>query len=236
MAAKNSLKIYQENGYYHIYNRGVEKRDIFLDEQDYGVFLSYLKEYLLPKDEDQLQKRLSDPNISYKERDQILKLLKLNNFAGEIALLAYCLMPNHFHFLVRQNSFNSIDRFMNSLGVRYVRYFNTKYKRVGTLFQGVYKAVSVESDPQLLGLTSYIHRNPLGNNSYNTQSNFHQKIFSQPSSYPDYLGDRKTRWVHPEEILVFFSKDNHSLSYQSFVEQTEEILSVQNLVIDITDP
>ena len=80
MAAKNSIKIYVEDGYYHIYNRGVEKRLIFLDQQDYGVFISYLKEYLSPKDEKSLRQKLSNPDTSYKEKDKTLKALRLNNF------------------------------------------------------------------------------------------------------------------------------------------------------------
>jgi len=152
MPARNSRKEYLENGYYHIYNRGVEKRIIFLDQQDYSVFLSYLKEYLLPKDEKGLRNRLFDPSISPRERDKIIKKLNLNNFSNEITLLAYCLMPNHFHFFIKQKSAGSMDKFMNSLGTRYTMYFNKKYKRVGSLYQGVYKAVLVDSDVQFLYL------------------------------------------------------------------------------------
>src|SRR3989344_7551887 len=150
MPAKNSVKQYLENGYYHIYNRGVEKRNIFLDQQDYGVFLSYLKEYLSPKNEKELQEKLSNPNTSYKEKDKILKALRMNNFFGEITLLAYCLMPNHFHFFIKQKSAVSIDKFMNSIGTRYTMYFNRKYKRVGSLFQAVYKAVLVSHEEQFI--------------------------------------------------------------------------------------
>src|SRR3989338_4061501 len=102
MPARNSTKQYIENGYYHIYNRGVEKRTIFKDAQDYAVFLSYLKEYLTPKNEKELNDKFSNPDISYKEKDKIIKLLRLNNFSEEITLLSYCLMPNHFHFFVKQ--------------------------------------------------------------------------------------------------------------------------------------
>lgn len=235
MPAKNSLKVYSENGFYHIYNRGVEKRLIFQDDQDYAVFLSYLKEYLLPKNKEELTNKLLESGVSYKERAEILRLLKLNNFADEIILLAYCLMPNHFHLLVKQKNANSIDRFMNSLGTRYTGYFNRRYKRVGALYQDVYKAVSVESDPQLLYLTSYIHRNPLkklASTGASTGDVF-RAYFSQPSSYPDYLEQRKTTWVHPENILAYFSKSYHQLSYQSFVEQSEDLSPIVNLVIDI---
>lgn len=161
MPAKNRTKLYLEDGYYHIYNRGVEKRLIFLDEQDYAVYLSYLKNYLIPKDEKGLSDKLSNPNTSYKEKDKILKLLRLNNFYGEITLLAYCLMPNHFHFFIKQKSASSIDRFMNSLCTRYSMYFNKKYKRVGALYQGVYKAVTVDHDEQFIYLSKYIHKQAL---------------------------------------------------------------------------
>jgi len=232
MASKNSQKIYSEDTYYHIYNRGVEKRLIFLDQQDYYVFQSYLKDYLLPKDENNLRSKLSDPNISYKEKDKLLKLLRLNNFFGEIILTAYCLMPNHIHFLLKQKSANSIDKFMNSIGVRYAMYFNRKYQRVGSLFQDVYKAVDISSDEQLLYLTSYIHRNPL-KRKLRPEENIFQTLTSQPSSYPEYLGQRKTEWLHPEEILTSFSKTKSSLSYQSFIEQNDEN-SITEQIIDLS--
>ncbi len=220
MPARNSIKQYIENSYYHIYNRGVEKRLIFLDEQDYAVFLSYLKEYLLPKNEKHLTEKLADAHTSYKEKDKILKLLRLNNFAEEITLLAYCLMPNHFHFFIKQKSANSIDRFMQSIGSRYTIYFNRKYKRVGSLFQAVYKAVLVTSEEQFLHLSRYIHK---------------QALPSQPSSYQEYLGKRQTKWIHPEDILSYFSKTNLNLSYQSFVEQEEDITSIADILLEIDD-
>lgn len=231
VAAKNSRKAYMEQGYYHLYNRGVEKRHIFIDSQDYGVFLSYLKEYLSPKDEKSLFAKLSDPNISPRERDKIIKLLRLNNFYNEIFLLAFCLMPNHFHLLVKQSSALSIDKFMNSLALRYVIYFNRKYKRTGGLFQDVYKAVSVNTDEQLLHLSRYIHQNPLGKNKFSRKSSL-SDFLVQPSSYPEYLGHRNTDWITTQEVLGYFSKTKLSLSYQAFVQQTEDIPLIQHLLIE----
>lgn len=236
MASKNSIKQYSEESYYHIYNRGVEKRPIFLDEQDYAVYLSYLKDYLIPKNEQELMNALSNPVITAKEKDRILKRLKMNNFHGEIFLYAYCLMSNHFHLLVKQKSGNSIDKFMNSIGVRYTMYFNKKYGRVGSLYQDVYKAVMVESDHQLLYLTSYIHRNPLINppkSKLASQEDVLEALFSQPSSLPEYLGQRETEWVCPGEILGFFSRTNPGLSYQAFIQQSDDPASIQKIVIDI---
>lgn len=221
MPSKNSIKIYVENSYYHIYNRGVEKRLIFLDQQDYSVFLNYLKEYLLPKDENGLREQLSSPNTSYKERDKILKLLGLNNFYEEIILLAYCLMPNHLHFFIKQKSPQSIDKFMQSLSTRYIMYFNRKYNRVGPLFQGVYKAVLLTNDAQFIYLSKYIHKQAL-----RMQGKTLQGWQDQPSSYPEYLGERKTDWVHPEEVLSYFSKTNPKLSYKAFVEEIEDNFTI----------
>ncbi|MDO8658827.1 MAG: transposase [Candidatus Levybacteria bacterium] len=230
MPARNSRKQYLENGYYHIYNRGVEKRTIFLDEQDYNVFLSYLKEYLLPKNEKELYERLSDPDISPKEKDKILKLLRMNNFVDEITLISYTLKSNHFHFCIKQKSAGSIDKFMNSLGTRYTMYFNRKYKRVGSLYQDVYKAVLIKTSEQLLHLTRYIHKQDL--QGLALQGDALQGKFS---SYSDFVGIRKTEWVHPEEILSFFSETNTTLSYKSFVEREDDINMIANLIIEDID-
>ncbi len=227
MPAKNAIKLYLENGYYHLYNRGVEKRKIFLDEQDYSVFLSYLKEYLLPKNEKELQERLSDPSASSKEKDKILKLLRMNNFSDEIALLSYCLMPNHFHFFVKQKNPNIIDKFMNSLCTRYTMYFNKKYERVGSLYQGVYKAVLLTTEAQFLHLSRYIHKQALA-----SQGEALRSYEGQPSSYPEYVGNRKTEWIKPEEILSFFSNKLPSLSYEAFIKQEDDYEQIKNITLE----
>lgn len=228
MPSKNSIKIYAENSYYHIYNRGVEKRLIFQDPQDYGVFLSYLKEYLTPKNELELKQKLSDPNTSYKEKDGILKALRMNNFYGEIVLLAYCLMPNHFHFFVKQKSALSIDKFMQSLCTRYTMYFNRKYKRVGSLFQAVYKAVLVQTEEQFVYLSKYIHQQALALQGETLQG-WEEK---QPCSFAEYLGLRNTSWIEPQEVLAYFSKTNPTLSYKSFCLEQDDYSVIQNLTLE----
>lgn len=225
MPAKNSLKHYLENSYYHIYNRGVEKRTIFLDQQDYAVFLSYLKDYLTNKNEAELKKKLADNNIPWIEKDKILKRLRMNNFFNEVVMLAYCLMPNHFHFFIKQKNAGSIDKFMNSLCTRYTMYFNKKYKRVGPLYQGVYKAVIITSEGQFLHLSRYIHKQAL-----TLQGDALQK--EQPCSYPEYVGKRKTQWIHPEEILSYFSKENPALSYRNFVTAGDDNYSLKDLTLE----
>lgn len=203
--AKNVVKTYIENGYYHVYNRGVEKRNIFLDKQDCVVLLHYLKMYLAPIDE---IKNLSELNI------RVNRFIPLN-LSQEIDLLSFSLMPNHFHFLLKQSTKDGITKFLRRLATSYVMYFNKKYKRVGSLFQGIYKAVLVESDSYLLHLSRYIHLN-----SMHVKSPVN---FMEFSSYPYYLEEKQTSWIKPQEILSFFKSSKRKdlkdiLSYQSFVE------------------
>jgi len=229
MPARNVIKQYQKKGYYHLYNRGVEKRDIFIDKQDAAVFLGYLKEYLSPKNIEVLMKAISSPKSTSQDKAEAIKLLRMNNFAGEIELLAYCLMPNHFHLLVRQNEARSIEKFMKSLLTRYVQYFNHRQDdRVGGLFQGTYKAVLVQTEEQLLWLTRYIHRNP-------ASKGLSLKHPPLPFSYKNYVGLVKQEWVKPREILGYFAKTGIN-SYEAFVEDnsydTQEERLIEKVIIE----
>ncbi len=232
MPAKNAIKEFVADSYYHIYNRGVEKRIIFQDEQDYTVFLSYLKTYLTKKDVSALRAVLADPEASWRKKDQALKQLRLNNFFDTITLISYCLMPNHFHFLIKQTEGTAIDRFMQSLFTRYTMYFNKKYHRVGPLFQGVYKAVRVETDEQLLHLSRYIHRNPASLASQGESLRSYSL-----SSYPQFLGLVDAPWVKPDAILDFFRRDKRKArgGYENFVEgkgYDEETFDIIRLKLD----
>jgi len=205
MPSKNTIKNYIENGFYHIYNRGVEQRIIFNDELDYTMFLSYLKNYLIPP---------------YKNQT---RPIRRSDLYEKIKLLAYCLMPNHFHLLIEQSNSTSIISFMRCLSNAYTNYFNRRNNRVGPLFQGRYKAVLVTEDPYLLHLTRYIHLNPC-----ELSPIYRSDLLKYSySSYAEYLGRRKTSWIHSEEILAFFKTAKRPnlkdiLSYQSFVEDSME--------------
>lgn len=216
MPAKNRVKTYVINGIYHVYNRGVNKMEVYSDQKDEKVFLSYLKNYLLPRDENELLTRMSQPKSS-EEKRQIVKQLARNNFSEKIELLAYCLMPNHYHFLIKQAGVNDLTSFMKSVMTRYVQYFNGKYSRIGPLFQGRYKAVLVESEEQLLHLSRYIHRNPM---IKGTVLRGRSSLGGRPSSYPNYLREVNQAWVKPEMILEYFKKSGKG-SYKEFVEDED---------------
>lgn len=226
MPAKNVLKEYEEGGYYHVYNRGVEKREIFLDEEDYHTFIGYLKTYLTPID-------LRGLTLKDEAGRTVSPSRKLNNYAEEIQLIAYCLMPNHFHLMLRQATEKGMAKFIQSILTKYVRYFNKKYSRVGGLFQGVYKTVHIKSEEQFTYLTKYIHRNPLPDNP--TRSHLEGLREYKYSSYGNYLGLFKQSWVKTEEILSYFSKTNPRNTYQAFVEETGDISMVYKEMIDLDE-
>jgi putative transposase len=224
MPSKNALKEYEPGGYYHIYNRGVNKRLIFKDQKDYSTFLSYLQFYLCPP--------LTLRGSSSQAHPPVAPSKQLKNYSGEIQLLAYCLMPNHFHLMVKQNTDHGIDHFMRSLCTKYSRYFNTRHKRTGHLFQGIYKAVRITNEYQFTYLTKYIHRNPLALPS--CKDDPRRLVSYKYSSYPNYLHLFTQTWIHPDDILVYFSKTNHRLSYQNFVEASEpdDITIIAKLTLD----
>jgi len=224
MPARNSVKTYIENSYYHVYNRGVEKRDIFLDQQDYHVFLNLLKIYLSPQKEATDEMSAIFPN----KRIRIRK-----TFNGNVSIHSFCLMPNHFHILLYQNSSSGITEFMRSVCTSYSMYFNKKYKRVGSLFQGIYKAVIVLEDEYLLHLSRYIHRNPLKLTGFNPVN-----LGEYPySSFATYLNPLQRSWINTQFIYGYFSGNKPpSIAYKEFVEMNEDtLLPLATLVLEDED-
>ncbi len=139
---------FSEDEFYHLYNRGVEKRNIFIEKNDWARFHKLL--YLA--------------NGTNPVRFSAIKNLALNDIdRGKplVAIGAYVLMPNHFHILVKEIIKNGLSRFMEKLTTGYSMYFNKKYERVGPLFQGRFKGEHVDNDEYLKYLYAYIHLNPV---------------------------------------------------------------------------
>ena len=194
-------RIFESGSFYHVYNRGNRKQQIFLNYEDYERFLNKILEY----------KKKSGVNI-----------------------LAFCLMPNHFHFLIQQSSPNAISKFLSDLCNSYSRYFNTKYETVGGLYQGRFKAKKVDKDEYLIHVSRYIHLNPveLFGPSKNLVNN---SLAYKWSSLRYYLSSSKNEIVDTNIILNYFSKKNPVEDYKKFVISNIEVPAysdIEHLVFD----
>lgn len=187
---------------YHIFNRGNDKRHIFTQPRDYKRFQKTFHYY-----------QFGGP----KPRFSNFSAGSLNPFKPTlenklVEVLCYCLMPNHFHFLIRQLKNNGISIFLGQLSNSYTKYFNIKYERIGPLLQGAFKAVLVESDEQLLHLSRYIHINPI-------VAGLARNLDEYPwSSYKEYAYAGNI-FCSTEEILSFFPSIE---AYQNFLEDQIE--------------
>ncbi len=170
MPGRNIVKKYDINAYYHIYNRGVDKRTIFVDDQDYAVFVALIKRYL---------------DVSLENGSKGRPYIDLR---GKLEVMAFCLMPNHFHLLLYQIEIGGITELMRAVCSSYTTYFNKKYERIGPLFQGNFKAILVNSDVYLQYISRYIHRNP---------DNY---IDWEWSSLSYWLGDKTASWLNPQRL------------------------------------
>lgn len=188
--------------YYHIYNRGNDKRNIFSQPRDYSRFQKtfYYYQFLGPK-----------PSFS-KFTKSDLNLFKPDANQRIVEVICYCLMPNHFHFLVRQLKESGISQFLSQLSNSYTKYFNTKYTRVGALFQGAFKAILVDTDEQLIHLSRYIHLNPVVSGLVRNIDLYRW------SSYLEYMNKIKSS-CSSKEILNFFSSIE---DYREFVDDQIE--------------
>lgn len=200
--------VFAPDEFYHIYNRGTEKRAIFLNRFNYERFLALL--YLCNSTE---AVRLSDyQDLTLVERLMLERTERLVN------ICAYCLMPNHFHLIIQEKEENSISRFMQKLTTGYTMYFNRLNERTGSLFQGRFKATHIGGDRYLKYLLSYVHLNPVkivnpkweenGVKNRNQAERFLEQY--QYSSFLDFCGkDRLEEKIITKSVLPkYFSSIN----------------------------
>jgi len=185
------------NEIYHVYNRGVEKRHIFLDNRDFQRFLNTALYY---------QHAKTTTKFSETPPRCIQEILNINS-AKIVEIFCYCLMPNHIHFMLKQIKDDGISIFMSKLTNSYTKYFNTKNKRVGPLFQGQFKAKLVENDDQLIHLSRYIHLNPLSSGIVKNLNDY------QWSSYNEYVS-KSDEVCNKSLILNMFESKN---KYHKFI-------------------
>jgi len=156
-------RYFDERFFYHVYNCGVEKRNIFIESSDILHFVKTANYYQ------------HDHNICFTDYERLdsesrkiyLKRNPQSSDSLRVKIIAYCLMPNHFHFLIRPNREDGISLFISELSNSYTRYFNLKNERIGHLFQGTFKSKEIRSEESLLQVSRYIHLNPYNSSKTN---------------------------------------------------------------------
>lgn len=193
MPSRNVIKDFVKGGIYHVYNRGVENRPIFMDPLDYSVMMGRMADVL---------------SRNSKKKPQISRL---KNHNADVDMLAFSLMPTHYNFLVKIKKKDGLSSFMRTLMTSYSMYFNTKYDRVGSLFQSRYRARRVDSNEYLKHISRYIHLNP---------SSIDEGYKNYPySSYKYYLDGAVSvpAWIKQKPILDLFKTRE---DYEKFIEDS----------------
>lgn len=186
-----------QKDYFHVINRGLEKKLLFISGKDLTRFVDTLSYY---------QYKDSPARFSFRKRPGIVP----NSDKPRVPLVeivCFCLMPDHFHLLLNQRAPQGVSMFLSKVTNSYTRYFNARYKRKGPLVQGTFKAVEIENDNDLLNISRHIHLDPLLNHIVSDLKAF------PFSSYPHFLGI-KEGFCQKEPILSHF-KSAHE--YENFV-------------------
>lgn len=212
---------------YHIYNRGIDHRPTFKDKREQERGILALKFYKYPDLPVRLSRFLDLP------REERKKTLVEISKKGKsiIDFIAFCLMPNHFHFLLRQNTDKGISTFMSNFQNSFTRFFNAKNQRTGPLFLDQFKAVRTETDEQLLHVSRYIHLNPY--------SSFIVKSLDQLENYKwsslgEYIGLDESNFCDKETVLSFFkNKENYKKFLFDQANYQRKLDQIKHLIIDL---
>lgn len=206
------IQKFAEGEYYHILARGVNKQQIFFDQRDYVRFLLYILFFQSSRTVYNIGDRVTDflKNSNFGLTPQVIAEILSKRY---VALIAFSLMPNHFHLILKEVKKGGISRMMQRSLDGFTRYTHTKYKKSGHVFEGPFRAVHIKDNTQVLYLSTYIHKNPKELNAWRS------KWERYPwSSYQDFIG--KNRWgkfLKPSLILSQFSSPNE---YARFVKQS----------------
>ncbi|OGH42428.1 MAG: hypothetical protein A3H79_04545 [Candidatus Levybacteria bacterium RIFCSPLOWO2_02_FULL_36_8b] len=213
------------NEIYHVYNRGVEKRPIFLTRKDYARLIDLVNYYRF---KDCPFKYSHFKRILYQEKMSIMKGLE-DKSKKLVEIFAFCLMPNHIHFLIKQLADNGITKFMAKVQNGFSHYFNKRHDRIGHLFQGNFGATRIEDDEQLLHVNRYIHLNPV----FSCIIRVEDLEGYEYSSYPEYINKRTDGFCNIQEILSYF---NNLEDYKRFItdqaSHTKTLENIKHLLIE----
>ena len=220
MPSKNSVKQFDTDSMYHVYNRGNNKRQIFFDDNDCAVFLSFLKYALLSDENFTANQEVDRSLISTAEEFNLRRL----GLSGKLELVSYCLLPNHFHLQFYQYDIDAITKLMRSIATGYVMYFNKKYETSGSLFQGVYKASKIKDESYNQHISRYIHLNALDNGA--------DFRYYDYSSYKYYSGSAKADWVHPDKGMNGMNPQQYEQFVTDWIPQRQEAKDIAKYLAD----
>lgn len=210
--------------FYHVFNRGVAYQPVFIGKKDYEQALLGLSYYRFRKTPFKLSRLKS---LSSDEREKVFTELNKSK-DNQVEIISYVLMPNHFHLLLKQIHDKGVSRFISNFANSYTKYLNTKNKRVGPIFQGVFKTVRVETDEQLIHLSRYIHLNPIV--SFITKE---KSLFSYPwSSLSDYLKEKSSVCSIDPVLSFFSSKNNYKKFILDRVDYAKNLEEIKHLTLE----
>lgn len=216
--------VFVNENYYHVFNRGIERRPTFTNVKEFSRAKELLYFYQfkdLPLKYSQLKKLPID------QRTEMLDNISKNDKLVEI--ICYCFMPNHFHFLLRQKLEKGIATFVANFTNAYTKYFNIRHEREGSLFQGVFKAVFVETEEQLLHLSRYIHLNPVASSLIHMDNIDSYRW----SSYPEYLAITNEDICEKQMVLDFFkSVTRYTEFVKDHADYAKELDKIKHLHFD----
>ena len=175
------------NGIYHIFNRSIEHTPIFRGYREKILFLDAIRYY-----------NQENPSLKFSDYRKSKNLNSSTSTQKVVTIINYCLMPTHFHFTLRQEKDNGIQKFIQRVTNSFAHYYNIKHRRCGHLFEDRFKSVLVENDSQLLHLSRYIHLNPVTDYLTEIPENY---TFS---SYDIYIGKRSSDLVDSSVIMDNF--------------------------------
>ncbi len=198
-----------EGEYYHIFNRGVEKRLIFLDDKDRWRFMTLLIAFQGDVTINQIGRLVVDVEHRRFDNEIFSEILHKRY----VELIAFCLMPNHFHLILLEVKEGGISKFMQRLLDAYTKYFNIRHNRVGHLFSGKFQSVHIDKNEYLNYLSAYLHLNP------RELKMWRKKEIKYPwSSFYDFaISNRWGQFLNPSILLDAFDDGE---DYRSFVEET----------------
>lgn len=191
---------------YHVFNRGVERRPIFTNKQEFTRAQELIKFYRHRETPIRYSRLMLQPKVI---REEILQ--DLFKRETQVDILAYCLMPNHYHFVLQQKIDDGVSRFISNFSNAYSKFFNIRNSREGSLFQGLFKAVLIESDEQFIHVTRYVHINPVVSSLF-VQEDLDKYAWS---SYPEYLELSNNDIVAKDLLLGMFKNIS---DYKRFVD------------------